>query len=312
MSGDETTTEVTRALFSVFFATGSIEATVLMQMQMPTASTQPHVDADVREGLRDLSIAHVAAADALMKQLRLKDGTSVRLYPDSTRVVISELSVRSGRPRLALDLRRPRVRAVARSRSAEGLMAAQLFRGVVEGAFERGLLAYIVAMSRNEGPPPELGLSASGLFERAHAEQVPVIGLRKGSGTLPTGLSQDALSRLQRDVAAGYVAVAPRRAIAVNGVARFAWWRIDPTSGGTVGVTDEGLHGAVTEGQFEYTATVNHRPDGTIASVRIVATQDGVFHHAHTITRLPKGTWVSFLRDLQELLHATIRHRGLY
>jgi hypothetical protein len=39
----------------------------------------------------------------------------------------------------------------------------------------------------------------------------------------------------------------PREPIAVNNVPRSAWWQIDPRSGTTTAVTDEGLHQGTAE-----------------------------------------------------------------
>jgi hypothetical protein len=41
----------------------------------------------------------------------------------------------------------------------------------------------------------------------------------------------------------GQMAITPQRAISVGGASRLAWWLVDPTSGETIAVTDEGLHG---------------------------------------------------------------------
>jgi hypothetical protein len=74
-----------------------------------------------------------------------------------------------------------------------------------------------------------------------------------------------AAARLGRDAAAGYLAVAPERGVQLDGVARFAWWRVDPKSGETIGVTDEGTYGA----SSEYVAVVKTGPREGTTSISI-------------------------------------------
>jgi hypothetical protein len=57
----------------------------------------------------------------------------------------------------------------------------------------------------------------------------------------------DVVGRLAEDLDAGYAAYVPGRAFDNGGRARWGWWRIDPSSGETVGVMDTGLHVALTE-----------------------------------------------------------------
>jgi hypothetical protein len=45
-------------------------------------------------------------------------------------------------------------------------------------------------------------------------------------------------------LAGGNWVIAPEHALVVGGPQRFAWWQVDPRSGATIAVTDDGLHGA--------------------------------------------------------------------
>jgi len=56
--------------------------------------------------------------------------------------------------------------------------------------------------------------------------------------------------RADRDLAAGYALVVPGKPIAGSGAdaaARIGWWRIDPKTGQTIGVMDNGFNAAMTE-----------------------------------------------------------------
>jgi hypothetical protein len=61
-------------------------------------------------------------------------------------------------------------------------------------------------------------------------------------------LSADVRRRAANDVRAGYVVLVPR-STAIAGLQPVGWWRVDPTSGSTLGVMESG------EGQAEYTLT---------------------------------------------------------
>jgi hypothetical protein len=70
--------------------------------------------------------------------------------------------------------------------------------------------------------------------------------LPRDGSTLPIAVSDDSGACVREDLTSSIV-VAPERQILLAQVPRFAWWRIDPRSGKTIAVTDEGLY------QVEYT-----------------------------------------------------------
>jgi hypothetical protein len=58
---------------------------------------------------------------------------------------------------------------------------------------------------------------------------------------------EDEAARVGADVGSGYLVVVPRKAVLLNGQQRVGWWRVDPASGETIGVMDNGFHAAGTE-----------------------------------------------------------------
>src|SRR5947199_1660237 len=58
------------------------------------------------------------------------------------------------------------------------------------------------------------------------------------------------LARVREETSHGFLALAPQRALAIGGIPRFGWWRVDARSGETVAVTDEGLYQAGTSYQM--------------------------------------------------------------
>lgn len=52
---------------------------------------------------------------------------------------------------------------------------------------------------------------------------------------------------LAESIGSGYVAVALGSPVEVSGRPRVGWWRIDPVTGETIGVMDNGLHAGLIE-----------------------------------------------------------------
>jgi hypothetical protein len=92
------------------------------------------------------------------------------------------------------------------------------------------------------GAPWELGVSTSRLFERAQAEGVPLVLLTGEGDGWGSGVSADTRARIRADLLGGQWVVVPRRGIRLGQEPRVAWWRIDPKSGVSTAVTDDGLH----------------------------------------------------------------------
>lgn len=108
-------------------------------------------------------------------------------------------------------------------------------------------------------------ISTSSFFERIHATTATTTLLNAGA-VVPGGVPADGRARVEEALAAGYTLLAPTLAVDVGGSPRYAWWQVDPRSGGTTAVTDEGLH------QTAEVAIVNNK-DGSYA---VWTTVDGV------------------------------------
>jgi hypothetical protein len=57
----------------------------------------------------------------------------------------------------------------------------------------------------------------------------------------------DEAARVAADVETGYITLVPRKAVLLEDQQRVGWWRVDPVSGETIGVMDNGFHAAGTE-----------------------------------------------------------------
>ena len=83
----------------------------------------------------------------------------------------------------------------------------------------------------------------------ASSERSVLIAPGKGGAAQELAWTADAAARLRKDVDAGYMAVALKQPVSIDGQQRVGWWRIDPTTGQTIGVMDDGFHAGPTAEQ---------------------------------------------------------------
>jgi hypothetical protein len=74
-----------------------------------------------------------------------------------------------------------------------------------------------------------------------------LIGSRDMESVRKLGWSDDVTARLAANVEAGSLAVVPSEPVSIQDRPRVGWWRVDPSSGETIGVMDTGYHASTTE-----------------------------------------------------------------
>lgn len=232
--------QLSKAMFDLFFTTGAIEAGHVPTV-VPSEAGQPGEGADVRAILRRMNVAFTVVSDGFLRRVGRPETAVVAFYPDSPRLQIMEISKLANRTRFSLDLRRQDERSVVTAAHPDAVVTARILKGVFQGALERAVVESAIG-DRGRGKGLRASVSTSALFERAIAEQVPMLLLPRDVGQLQQA-SPDALARLRGETAVGGVlALAPQRPVNVGGLPRLAWWRIDSRTGDTVAVTDDGLH----------------------------------------------------------------------
>jgi len=126
----------------------------------------------------------------------------------------------------------------ARTRPNAGPFAAQLEQGIVDSVAEaNGLLAH-------DSDPGSL---AAFTHVASLAKELTIVRTRGDDGWRRITVSDDARARMEEDLRAGYMVVAPDAPIDINGTRQFGWWRVNPTSGETLGVMENGFHQGGTE-----------------------------------------------------------------
>jgi hypothetical protein len=166
-----------------------------------------------------------------------------RNYFDSPRLQIAELTAAADMLAVGLDLRRDSARTLVTGLRPDLAFNVQVWRGVVDGTLERYLIEFMSSSADGDGDR-KLGLSTSSLFESARAKNTPAV-LFVQNGTMPgSALTADTRARIEESIAAGHVLVAPQKPTVISGVQRYAWWQINPRSGETIAVADDGRRAA--------------------------------------------------------------------
>lgn len=256
-TGDRTRV-LSATVFNFFFTTGRLDAAHLDSLA-PRSTPGPAESVGSAVALQRLAIAFHLVSDALFRKIKTRDGVRISFYPDSPRVFIDQLYLDTEQVRLTVDLRRDRVRVVAAGSDPQAVVLANALRGAVSGTLEQTLLDHVTP-----NVPATIrmisSLSTSLLFAQAELQRIPTVLVTSDQTRMDASIPEDTLARLYDDLRQGNYALALQRPIEVAGVPRYAWWRINPQTGATVAVTDEGLHAGeyvlvseVTEGEYDVT-----------------------------------------------------------
>jgi transglutaminase-like putative cysteine protease len=252
---------LTATAFNIFFTTGRLDAAHLEGLA-PGSNSGPEQSGGNTAALRRLAIAFHLISDALSKKLKTRDGTMISFYPDSPRPVVS----------------------------------ANALRGAVDGALEQALVDHVTA-----NVPATIkmisSLSTSLLFAQADAQRVPAFLVTSDQTRMDASIPADALARLFDDVRQGNYALALERPIEVAGLPRYAWWRVDPRTGETVAVTDQGLHQSGSDHVL-----VTEQEEGKWDATLVAGQQ-------RTVTPLAQGLAESAMHDfIRQLVAAGFRN----
>jgi hypothetical protein len=280
-----------RAVYDFFITTGAVQNEHLRRISSLSARA-PGEPPTLGLVLRMINIAYAMIADGLTSRVADSTGHVFRTYPDAPRIYVAELSDWKGTPRFSLDLRRDLPRVAVSGFDGRQLFAAELLRGVIAGAVEREVVGYFAA---GNGPSPTQwaqAMSTNLVFERAQAANIDPVLLSGNSPSLSKDLSPDVRARIDETLAAGQLVVAPSRPVEVNGDQRFAWWGIDPSSGASTAVTDEGLYQTAAEGsiirQPSGEVVLEVRAPGTAFEQYHAANAEEAVHWVRNITRTYK------------------------
>ena len=217
--------DVAGSVYDFLVTTGAVHTEHLRGISDEAPHTGDDV-ADVRAGLRRLGVAFTTISDALLGRISDTTHGTVRVYVETPRVYISEISTWKGTPRLSLDLRRDRTRVVVSGFQEERRFVAEVMRGVVNGTLERFVVDRLSRTGTEREPSETSVMSTSLVFERAREAKAHTVLLAGTNAGLRSDVPEDARARIDESLAAGQIVVAPDGPVAVGGVPRFAWWQI--------------------------------------------------------------------------------------
>ncbi len=134
-------------------------------------------------------------------------------------------------------------------------------------------------------------LNASEILARAEAQGVSLVAVAEAEGEAWKGLPAggDARARMEEDLKAGFVLIAPERAVRLAGGDRFGWWRVRPGTGENLGILESGFHGTTTEKGLQDT----YIPNVLVRMTRFTKSQG------------PIGIFAWFLRYVVEMIRWT-------
>lgn len=216
-------------------------------------SNQTALDAEGLNRTRDLLVTiqrvklaqFEAAATALTNSLERV--SLVRTYLNRPRISIASSTVdfdanlSSSRLNFAFDLRSTAQRVLpAPGQNASIASTFNLQRGFLENEIEAGLFD-----SDLNSNLVNKTVSVRSIFDAAEAQNIPLVSLlpkrTREVDALP--LSAEAKSRISIAVTNGRLVIVPGEMIELNGQQVIGWYEVDPLTGETIGVLEDGTHG---------------------------------------------------------------------
>jgi len=91
----------------------------------------------------------------------------------------------------------------------------------------------------------DTSLNTSRVFEQAASDGIPTLVVQKGDDISGLKMDADAKKHLMADIDRGYVVVVPQNK--PGSLKQTGWWRIDPLTGQTLGLLDDGRGVEITE-----------------------------------------------------------------
>jgi hypothetical protein len=174
----------------------------------------------------------------------LMDSEGRLVYQDLVDIVANDVAVRAG--------------------AKEGPFVVRLGQGVADTNAERLVLAGGSALT-----------NTLDLFSSSAAQALkPILVSRLDDPWSQTGWPTDAVARVKNDIADHFAVIVPPQPVAVDGLKRTGWWRVDLRTGTCVGVMDTGFHAQ------EYIKLVN-------SLMAQLYTKPGAAVLAHVVTNAP-------------------------
>jgi uncharacterized membrane protein len=179
---------------------------------------------------------------------QLVSTSSVVAYEDTPRIILagyvfeSQADGSSGAENW-LDLRTDSLRVIAGAgQTANAAFNFNFARGVLESELETTIMNDPAAEQPSSSLLP--AVSTSLIFEAAQAENIGIIVLSQANVSLLDSLNfpQEAKARITDALQSGKLVFVPSREVTINGTTTIGWYELNPVTGETIGVLEDGGH----------------------------------------------------------------------
>ncbi len=259
-------------IYTTWFWPNLVPAYALEQAQARTLNLVDEINADLTI-LQTLypKTNRTAAEDAQLRQVRARFQSNMASYLGNIGIAFGELAdrnlVESGEglfvkayyaaPRIvttsvepddqgalfSMDLRKTGARAIPYPGQ---VLTASVTFNIVKGIVESGMEG--VVLEANTG---QQAVTTAWLFSQAAEQDIPswVVTYDNLDALNTLGISEQGKARIIQALVQGKFVVVPGQAVAVQGSVETytGWWEVDPLTGETIGVMDNGLHMAALE-----------------------------------------------------------------
>ena len=232
-----------------------------IELQTEAAQLRARYQLNLSFFLNAISMSFAEAAGRASRSTQ--DALYVKAYHNSPRLIIVSHEISDNVAQLNVDLRTTLERTIAYpGQGVPATFAFNLFKGINESWLEGEVLDAVAGAQVQ---------TTAVVMQAAHDQGIPFVYISKVNlDLLPDlDLTAEAMARITRAVLDGKLVNLPTAAPLINGEPAMGWWEIDPNTGETIGVMENGLHSALVEyvGNLLFGTTV-----GRIADFMIGAT----------------------------------------
>jgi hypothetical protein len=260
-------------MYCISVSTGPLMSNLLIPdaSEQPKTVTVPSSESQVATQLgtllASLNGTMALSSDRLTSPMRLGDQEASFIVA-SPRVIISAYRSNASAATLSLDLRHTVYVPRAYSEALHGKdFQLNVIKGILDGVLETEMVGLLLTGADAEGVKTG-SHSTSEIFKIAAEAGIDPIALTESGAPVPSSFPPEAAARISADLGAGNIVIAPEQSVDVDGKKRVAWWRIDPTTGQTTGVTEDGLHQEATE-----YIILENKTTGEFMGIRVLGTE---------------------------------------
>jgi hypothetical protein len=168
-------------------------------------------------------------------------------YPDAPRITIVSSQINTETLGISIDLLRHDIRTQAAPGQAEAASASvQLLYGIASSIVEQIVMDRLVDITGGE---LSTSIGTPKIFETANESGIELVVITPHSLSKleQLDISDEAKARVTAAIEREQIAIVPAQMVLVNGSFEVGWYEIDPVTGRTISVSENGLHNSTWE-----------------------------------------------------------------